>query len=239
MNTLVRTARWTGSAYLTLAVFGMLGFLAIRPQLRVEGDPTATLDRLVEHAALAHTGIALELLVVIAQAAAALGFFALYRHDRPDLGFGVAIFGMGNAAAILGSAALLVAASGVAADSALAPAGDAAATVALLLTIADAFWAVGAVFFGLWLLPMGWFAISTRRMPRVLGWILVVGGAGYVLSAVLGAGIPWIPAAAIDVLTIPATIGELWMVGYLLIRGIRPARQTAMHDSALSEHRSV
>lgn len=219
MNTLVRTARWTGVAYLALAVFGMLGFLIVRPQLRVEGDPAATLARLAENTWLAHAGIALELLVVIAQAVAALLFYALYRDERPVLGFGVAVFGMGNATAILGSAAMLVAASAVAADPALAPDGDAAATVALLLVVADAFWTVGAVFFGLWLIPMGWFAVSTGRMPRVLGWILVAGGAGYVLSALLGAGAPGVPAIVVDALVIPATIGELWMIGYLLIRG--------------------
>ena len=114
MHSLIRTARWTGVAYLCLAVCGMAGFLVIRPRLRVEGEPAATLVNLVEQAWLADLGIAFELLVVIAQAAAAVGFYALFRRDRPVAAYGVATFGVANAISILGSAALLVAASGVA-----------------------------------------------------------------------------------------------------------------------------
>ncbi len=234
MSSPTRIARWTGVAYLALGVFGMLGFLIVRPILRVEGDPTATLSRLVELAWLAQLGIALELLIVIAQAATAVGFYALFRTDRPVAAFAVATFGMANATAVLASAAMLITASGVAA----APVGDPAATVTLLLVAADAFWSVGNVFFGLWLIPMGWYVLSTGRMPRPLGWILVVGGAGYVAGALLAAAAPGVPVIG-DLLVMPATIGEFWMIGYLLIRGIRPAPAVAAPVTGVPEHRSV
>lgn len=228
MQATTRTARWTGAAYLALAVFGMLGFLVVRPLLRVDGDPAATLALLVDRDALAGAAIALELLIVMAQALTAVGFFALFRSDRPVAAFAVAAFGMANAAALLGSAAMLVAASRT------APGGD-VETVAALLALSDAFWAVGAVFFGLWLIPMGSFVLSTRRMPRVLGWILVVGGVGYVLDAILSTALPTAPAWLGDILVVPATIGELWMVGYLLVRGIRrPVADTPVSIAPVS-----
>jgi hypothetical protein len=207
MDDLTRIARWTGTAYLGLAAFGMAGFLTVRP-LAAESTGSAQL------------GVALELGIVLTQALAAVGFFALFHRDRPVAAYAVAAFGMGNALAILGSAAMLTAALAVTLDP---PAGGAAGAdaAALLRTTADAYWTVGAVFFGLWLIPMGWFAIATRRMPRVLGWILVVGGIGYVLDAVLSSALPGSIAATADILTIPATIGELWMIAYLLVRGIR------------------
>ncbi|MFF2486495.1 DUF4386 domain-containing protein [Microbacterium sp. NPDC058062] len=208
MPSLIRTARWTGGAYLALAVLGGLGFLLVRP--------LAT-----EALGYAQLGIALELGVVIAQSLAAVGFFALYREDRPVAAYAVAAFGMGNALAVLGSAAMLTAALAISLDPATATTPDAAP---LLRVVADAFWTVGAVFFGLWLVPMGWFALTTGRLPRILGWILVVGGVGYVVNAVLSAALPGAADVVADVLVIPATVGELWMVGYLLIIGIRPAR---------------
>ena len=200
----------------------MAGFLVIRPQLEVAGDPAASLALRLANPELAQLGIALELLIVIAQAGAALGFFALLR-ERPVSAFGTAAFGLANALAILGSAALLLGAQAVASDPALAPGGDAAATVALLVTLSGLSWDVGAIFFGLWLIPMGWFAISTLRMPRVLGWILIVGGVGYTLGAVVGAAFPTAPALLTELIVLPATVGELWMVLYLLVRGIRPS----------------
>jgi hypothetical protein len=221
MNPLVRTARWTGAAYLSLAVSGMLGFLIIRPQLHADGNPAATLANLAAQPWLAQTGIALELLIVVAQAVAAVGFYALFRGDRPVTAYAVAAFGMANAIAILGSAATLVAAAELAVTP--SPVGEQAAAVGLLYAVSGGLWTVGAVFFGLWLIPMGWFAVSTGRMPRVLGWILAGGGVAYVLSAFLTAAGSGVPTEVADAATIPATVGEFWMIGYLLVRGIRPS----------------
>ena len=215
-------ARLTGAAYLALAVTGALGFLVIRSALLVPGDPAATLQNLTEQSALAHGGVALEVLIVITQALAAWGFYALFRRDHPVAAFGVAVFGMANAAAILTSAALMSTALAVVADPSLAPGGDAAATVGLLYALSSACWTVGGVFFGLWLIPMGWFILATRRMPIVLGWLLVIGGVGYVLGAVLTVAAPQLVTVA-NALAMPASIGEFWMIGYLLIRGIRPS----------------
>ncbi|WP_150460895.1 DUF4386 domain-containing protein [Nesterenkonia ebinurensis] len=224
MSSDVRIARRAGAAYLALALFGVVGFLVIRPRLHSEDDPAATYINLVEQAWLGNLGIAFELLIVIAQAAAALGFYALSRSERPVAAYAVAAFGMANALTILGSAAFLILASQVAADPGLAPDNDAAAAVALAFSAADAFWAVGSIFFGLWLMPMGWFMVSTRRMPPVLGWILMAGGIGYVLNALLSAAAPGLPAPLLDMLTIPATIGEFWTIGYMLTKGIRAPR---------------
>lgn len=217
MNALRRTARWTGGAYLALAVLGALGFLLVRP-LAAEG------------AGYARLGVALELGVVVAQSLAAVGFFALYRRDRPTEAYAVATFGIANAIAILGSAALLTAALAVPAES-----GGDPGTVALLRAVADAFWTTGAVFFGLWLVPMGTFILATRLMPRPLGVLLIVGGVGYVASAVISAALPEGRGIA-DLVALPATVGELWMVGYLLTVGIRstPALRTPRNAAVVA-----
>ena len=218
-------ARWTGAAYLGIAVTGAVSFLAVRSQIYAPGDPAATLGHLTEQHGLAQFGLIAESLVVVTQALAALGFFALFRNDRPVAAFGVASFGMANALAILVSVAFNATALAVVAEPALAPAGDTAATVGLLYALSGACWMVGNIFFGLWLIPMGWFAVSTRRFPRVLGWVLMVGGVGYVLSALIGVGAPDLASTADAVLPLAASVGEFWMLGYLLVFGIRPARE--------------
>jgi hypothetical protein len=57
-------------------------------------------------------------------------------------------------------------------------------------------------------------------MPRPLGWILIGGGVGYVLSGFVHVLAPGAQVFA-DVAVLPATVGEFWMIGYLLIRGVR------------------
>jgi hypothetical protein len=137
---------------------------------------------------------------------------------------GVMAFGMVNAVAILGSAALLGTAVTVAGD----PVGDAAATVQLLYLVSGALWSAGALFFGLWLIPMGTCVLRSGWMPKLLGWVLVVGGVGYVLSGFVTVLLPDVPA---DALTIPASVGEFWMIGYLLVRGVR---RTALEPAAVA-----
>jgi Domain of unknown function (DUF4386) len=61
--------------------------------------------------------------------------------------------------------------------------------------------------------------LRTGWMPRALGWILVGGGIGYVLSPFIRY-LADLPSVA-EALALPASVGELWMVGYLLVRGVR------------------
>jgi hypothetical protein len=216
MNATARTARTTGLFYLGMAVTAVLGFLVIRPQLFAADDPDATLANLVAHETLARAGVALELGMVVAQALAAVWFYRLFRTVDSVAASGIAAFGLVNAVVGLVSAAMLGTAVEVSAD----PFGDAAATVQLLYLVSLNLWIVGALFFGLWLIPMGWCVLRSGWMPRALGWILVGGGAGYVLS-------PFVmylardAQAVFDAMAYPASVGEFWMVGYLLVRGVR------------------
>lgn len=221
MTTLKSTARVTGLAYLGLAISGMLGYLLVRQQLYVPGDAAATTANLVANEALARFGIAVDLTVVLTQALAALWFFKLFRRVDAVAAGAIAAFGLVNAVVILVAAVF----SATALDVALggtAPGGDRAATAQLLYELTDASWNLGGMFFGLWLIPMGWLAWRSGYLPRPLGWVLIAGGVGYVLSTYVIYLAPDL-AESSYALTVPATIGELWMVGYLLWKGVHPS----------------
>ena len=209
------TARTTGLLYLGVGLTGMLGFLLIRPMLFDAEDPAATVANLLAHESLARAGIALELALVVTQVLAALWFFKLFRPVDGFVAGAIALFGTVNAVVVLGSAAALA--------SALQLAGGEVADGSshLLYVLSDNFWGVGNVFFGLWLIPMGAAALRSGWAPRGLGRLLVVGGAGYVLSAFSLYLLPDAPSALATLLVLPATAGEFWMVGWLLLRGLR------------------
>jgi len=226
MDELRATARATGLWYLALAITGLLGFLIVRPMIYVPGDPALTAQNLIERAALARVGVALELGIVASQALVAVWFYKLFRSFNSVAAGTLAAFGLVNAVALLASAAAMAAAVQVSGDAGLAPRGDVAATVQLLYAVSSKLWSVAAVFFGLWLIPMGYVTVSSRRMPKALGWVLMVGGGGYVLSALLAEGLAGAPTWLVEGLTIPASIGEFWMIGYLLAVGIRPSAGT-------------
>lgn len=223
MTDTIRTARAAGAWYLGLAITGMLGFLVLRPQLIDADDSAATLANLTEHATQAHLLVMLEMAIVVTQALAAIFFYKLFRPLNPTAAYATATFGLVNSVAIMASGAFMATANAVVSDASLAPGGDAAGTVGLLYNLSASCWGMGNLFFGLWLIPMGWIAIKTARFPRLLGRALVVGGVGYVLSGLLAYGLADAPSWLVGGLAFPATIGEFWMVGYLLIKGIRPA----------------
>jgi len=236
MSNELRTARATGAWYLALGITGMLGFLVLRPQLYIDGDPAQTLANLSARPGLAGLSVGLELAAVATQALAAVWFYKLFASRNRVAAVAVMAFGLMNSVAIMASAAFMATAVTVAGDSALAPGGDAAATVGLLGTLSTNSWAVGALFFGLWLIPMGWAVLTSGAMPRLLGWLLAAGGVGYVLSAFVGLAAPSAPSGVSEGLSFLATVGEFWMIGYLLVKGIRPdARVESCEPVALEE----
>jgi hypothetical protein len=137
-------ARTTGLLYLGLALTGLLGFLLVRPRLFDPDDAGATLAHLLENEQLARVGIALELGVVLTQTLAALWFYRLFRSVDAFAAGAIAVFGVVNAVAILGSAAFLA----TALEVALEPVGDAAGVPQLMYLVSDNLWGVGALFFG-------------------------------------------------------------------------------------------
>ncbi|MCL3860633.1 DUF4386 domain-containing protein [Actinotalea sp. K2] len=215
-----RPARLAGLSYLGLAVSGMLAYLVIRQQLYVPDDAVATTANLVEQTTLARLGIAMDLTVVLTQALAAVWFFMLFRGVSSFAAGAIAAFGLVNAVLILVATAFTATALDVALSDGSRGVDGPAATQ-LLYELSGTTWDLGGLFFGLWLIPMGWCAMRSGFVPRALGRVLVAGGIGYVLGTYV-AHAPGLSGASFA-LTVPAAVGEMWMVGYLLWKGLRRA----------------
>ncbi len=218
-NNLVSTARITGIWYLMLAISGMVGFLVLHPQIYVADDPAKTLSNLNEHGTLARVRLLLEFTIVVSQALAAVWFYKLFKDIDHVAAWALAAWGMMNAAAIMISAMAMGGALGVASTT------QSLEDKVIMIRILDQFiknaWGVGSLFFGLWLIPMGSIVVRSQRMPVWMGRVLIIGGAGYLVSTFIN--YLDIKGAWLDMLVIPATVGEFWMIAYLLIFGIRPA----------------
>jgi hypothetical protein len=206
--------------YLGLAITGIAYYLGTRTAIYDSGDAAATLANITSNKALAHLDLALQLGIVVFQSLAAFGFYKLLRPLSPAAAWGVGVFGTVNAALILFAAAAAATAVGVAMEPSLAIGNDTAGTVQLLYYLGEQLWGVGAIFFGLWLIPMGWAVLTSRRTPKALGWILIISGVGYIASAFVAYGVSDAPSWLVDGLTAPATIGEFWIIGYLLVKGL-------------------
>lgn len=217
---LVRTARETGLLYLAFFVTGILGSLVVRGQLYVADDAGATMANLLGNESLARAGIALELGIVLTQVLTAVWFYRLFRSIDTLAAGTLTAFGLAGAVAILTSAAMLATALDATTEASLATAGDQAATVQLMYVVSGHLWGVAALFFGLWLIPMGWLVLRSRWLPQALGWTLIAGGLVYLLSAFVTYLFPSADLVS-QLLTVPSIVGEVWIAGYLIIVGIR------------------
>lgn len=217
---LVSTARAAGIWYLVLAIAGVLGFLVLHPQVYVAGQVSQTVANLQEQEMLARWRLLLEFVIILSQALAAVYFFKLFKDVNHFAAWCLAAWGMMNAAAIMLSAMAMGGAIQVANTE--LPVNEKLVVVQIFVQVIKNAWGVGSLFFGLWLIPMGYIVLSSQRMPVWLGRTLIVGGIGYIASTFLNYG--GLENSWIDLLTIPATIGEFWMIGYLLIFGIRATK---------------
>ncbi len=212
----VETARVTGIFYLLLAISGVLGFMIFHSQIYVS-DPAITLENLTSKESIARARLVFELLIIVSQALAAVWFYKLFKDINGWAAWTLGIWGMMNSAVIMVSAISMGASLEVASSNQSIE--DKVTLIYLLALLITNAWGVGSLFFGLWLIPMGYIIVSSNRMPRWLGFTLIAGGIGYLLSAFLKyAGVS---SPLVDILVIPATVGEFWIVGYLLIFGIR------------------
>ena len=81
------------------------------------------------------------------------------------------------------------------------------------------------LFSGLWLFPYGWLVVRSRIAPRLLGWLLFIGGFGY-LGVFATAFHPSLDRLmAYRIISLPvgvaALLGEFGMCLWLLIKGAR------------------
>lgn len=211
-----QTARLAGLAYLGLAIFGLLGNVVIRNRLYVSGDAVATAAKLAGHETLARFGMAADLMTVVTQSLAALFFFKLFREVNAFAAGSIAAFGFMNSVALLASTVF----TATALEMVVAGTVGDPTTPFMLYNLRDGAGGTGALFFGLWLIPLGWLVLRSGYMPRPLGWILMGGGVCYLLSAFVRYLAPD-ASSVTDALLAPASVGEFWMIGYLLMKGVR------------------
>jgi hypothetical protein len=97
------------------------------------------------------------------------------------------------------------------------------ALVLLMLDIQHYGTFAAQVFFGLWLAPMGYLAYKSGMFPRALGVVLVVATGCYLVDLLAAFLAPDLAKQIHPLLAIAPIIGEVWMVLYLLIRGVGSA----------------
>ena len=219
-----RQARTAGLWYLTVAIGALFAQFFVRQGIYVPGDATATADNIVANSTLFRLGFVADLVAATACLLAAMALYRLFETVNRRVAAAMVIFAAVGTAMMLTNlmfhfGALLVATNPEYAST--LGAGGSDSLVLLLLDLHSYGYTVGGIPFGLWLLPMGSLAYRSGFFPKALGVVLMASCFGYLLDTFTCFLLPDRDELVSLVFTTPAAFGELWMVGYLLLFGVR------------------
>ena len=219
-----RLARIAGLCYLVVAIFGGFAHLYVRARVYVPGDAATTAVNVAADATLVRIGIVADLVQATFFLFVVLALSRLLQQGNKSLTRAMVIFvavavGITSLNMVHQLGALLVATDPSYA-SALGAAGS-DALVLLLMDLQHYGYLIAQIFFGLWLFPLGLLAYRSGMFPRPLGVLLMFGTICYLLDVLLQFLAPELAAEISALILVPATIGEVWMLAYLLIRGVK------------------
>ena len=86
---------------------------------------------------------------------------------------------------------------------------------------------LASIFWGLWMMPLGWLSYRSGLVPKVIGVGLIAGGVGYVASFILPALSIVTPAAVGGVLMAVTLASEFAFIFWLIIKGAGREAPTA------------
>ena len=236
-NSLKRIARIAGVFYLFVAIFGGFSQGFVDTTLYVAGDAAATTELVLANAGLLRLGVVAHLTNGVFFVLTALALYVLLSHVHKGIAQAMLLFvalaaGMTTLNAVFQFEALQVATSGSSLDA--FGATGTSALVLMLLDIQHYGILSAQVFFGLWLAPLGYLAYRSGLFPKALGLVLVAGAVSYMILVLTSFLLPDVARQVYPFTVIAPLIGEVWMVIYLLVIGVRTPRPATSSAVAVS-----
>jgi hypothetical protein len=221
-----RQARIAGLLYLIVGIFGGFAYGYVLAKVYVPGHAAATAANVSANAGLVRVGAVADLIQATVLVFLALALYRLLKHVNKSAASAMVILVAIAATIMCLNMVFQFAALLVATDSSYVTAFGAKGSNALVQLLLDSHhdgFLIAQIFFGLWLVPLGYLAYRSGMFPKALGVVLVAGGVSYLVDVLALFLVPDFGDRIHGLLAIPPTIAELWMVGYLLVAGVRAA----------------
>jgi hypothetical protein len=230
-----RTARIAGIWYLVMALSGPIGIIYVPSKILVSGDAGATAANIAAHELLLRVGIFSSLFCQVSFLFLVLALNRLFqgvndRHAKLMVSLVVAAVPVAIVNEFCQVAALELS-SGAAYLNGL-PAEQRNALALALLNVHQRGISIAGIFWGLWLFPFGILAIQSRFIPKILGALLIVGCFSYLIDSSVALLAPQYRSGLSDALMLPLAVGEISMVFWLLIKGVRSPDVAARQQPA-------
>lgn len=226
-----RLARMAGLIYLFVAVFAGFAHLFVRAKVYVPGDAATTAANVAANTGLVRVGFFADLVQATLFLALAMMLYVLLKHVHADAARAMVVIVAVAVAIICINMVYQLGALLVATDPSYSSAFGSDgpdAMVLLLLDLQHNGYLIAQIFFGLWLLPLGYLAYRSMMFPRPLGVVLMVASICYLVDLTVQFFGPEVAGTIAPLVLTPPIIAEFWMLGYLLIKGVRTQPAAAL-----------
>jgi Domain of unknown function (DUF4386) len=219
-----RLARIAGALYLLVGIFGGFAQGFLYPKIYVAGDAAKTAANLVDNSGLVRAGVVADLFQATVWVCVAMTLYVLLKHVNTSVARAMVVFaGVGAGITCLNAVfeyeALRVA-TGKLGPVAVGSVGSNG--LAMLLVDTQHYGVfVAQIFFGLWLAPMGYLAYKSGWFPKALGILLIIACVSYLVDLLVAFLVPDLGKEIHGFAGVLPAIAEVWMVGYLLVIGVK------------------
>jgi Domain of unknown function (DUF4386) len=224
MGRITNPGRLAGVLYVVTSIFGFFAMGYVPNKVIVHGDATATANNLTASETLFRLGIASQLIGMAGFIFVALALYELLKGvDRRQAALMVILIVVSIPIAFLNevnSMAALLLVRGADFLSAFDK-RQREAMAMLFLNLHGRGLVFCELFWGLWLLPLGYLVYKSRFLPRFLGVWLTLAGLGWVILCFTGILLPQY-ADKLNTYFQPFILGEIAFMLWLVIKGAKP-----------------
>jgi hypothetical protein len=218
-----RTARVAGAWYVLMGLTAPFTLIYLPRKLIVPGNATATAGNVLASEMLFRLAIVATLFSLVAFVFLAMALHRLLSGvNKSHASLMVALVLISVAIGFVNElndiAALMLFRGGKFLSAFDKPQLDALGT--LFLHLRGQGLVVNEIFWGLWLLPFGLLVMRSGFIPRILGVLLIINGFTYLVVSSTSLLAPAYADVINRIALLPAT-GELWIMLWLLIKGVR------------------
>ena len=238
MNSPKRLARIAGVLYLFVGIFGGFAEGFVEPRMYAAGNAATTAGNVVANAGLVRLGFVADLFQATVWVFLGLTLYLLLKHVNKSVAMAMVVLVAIGASIVCLNAVFefegLRVATGAVNLAAFGTTGSNAMVLLLLDTQHYGIF-IAQIFFGLWLVPLGYLAYNSAGwFPKWLGVLLVVGGICYLVDMLALFLVPDFGVKIHTFLVIPSALAEISMVVYLLVIGVRTQKPDERIPSAVA-----
>ena len=211
-------ARLAGFLYLSLIPLGYFGMMYVSSILNVPDNIVATINNIVASESLYRLSVASALMMNIVSILLALALYKLLMPVNKDVATLMVVLLLPGAIIAMLNEVNHFAALVFSLESTTSPFSieQAQYFVNLFLDMYEFGAYIASIFWGLWLLPLGYLIINSNFIPKILGVLLYLAGVAYVADSFMLFIAPQVGLSLVDYLF----IGELTITFWLVIKGV-------------------